>query len=102
MKGRHVILAGFLVVGLGASGELRAQAVGEILGTLRDPSGAVVPNGKISAVLRATGLSRSTVSGPEGTYTLPQLPVGTYDVTAEAPGFKSATTSGSSPGCGAS
>ena len=93
MKARHLILACVVAVCLGAHCELRAQAIGEILGTVRDPSGAVVPKTKITAVQTATGLARSTVSGPEGTYTLPQLPVGTYTLTAEAAGFNSATSS---------
>jgi len=94
MKPRLLILAGFLVVCLGAPCRVKAQAIGEILGTVRDPSGAVLPRAKITAVETATGLTRSTVSGSEGTYTLPQLPVGSYEVTVEAPGFKSATSTG--------
>jgi hypothetical protein len=94
MRARFLILAGFLVVCLAAPRRLQGQAIGEILGTVRDPTGAVVPKARITAVQTATGLSRSTISGAEGTYTLPQLPVGAYDVTAEVSGFKSATTRG--------
>jgi hypothetical protein len=68
--------------------------VGQILGTVTDPSGAVVPNAKVTVVEEFTGLSRSTVSTAVGSYTLAQLPVGTYSVTAEASGFKTATTKG--------
>jgi Carboxypeptidase regulatory-like domain/Aldo/keto reductase family len=71
-----------------------AQAVGQILGTVTDPSGAVVPNVRISAVQIATGLTRTTVSSAQGTYTLSQLPVGSHDVTVEASGFKTATCTG--------
>src|SRR5271167_2349673 len=94
MKARLLILAGFLAVCLGAPYRMDAQAIGEILGTVRDPSGAVVPKAKITAVETATGLNRSTISGTEGTFTLPQLPVGSYDITVEAPGFKTATSKG--------
>src|SRR5579875_1287471 len=83
-----------LVAGLCAPGLLDAQAVGEITGTLTDPSGAIMPNVKITAAESATGVTRTTVSSGQGTYTLSQLPVGTYDVTAEATGFKKATTTG--------
>ena len=94
MKGRILILSGLLVAGLSVPGGLRAQAVGEILGTLTDPTGALVPNAKIIAVQTATGLTRFTVSSTEGSYTLAQLPVGTYDVKVEATGFASATSTG--------
>ncbi len=77
-----------------APSRIQAQAVGEILGTVTDPTGAVVPGAKVTAVEEATGLSRSTVSSGVGTYTLAQLPVGTYAVSAEAAGFKTATSKG--------
>ena len=87
MKPRLLVLPGFLAVCLGAPCRVKAQAIGEILGTVRDPSGAVLPRAKITAIQTATGLTRSTISDAEGTYTLPQLPVGSYEVTVEAPGF---------------
>lgn len=79
---------GFLLIG---SSRLTAQAVGEITGTVVDPSGAVVPNARITATNRATGVSQSTVSTGAGTYTIPHLLVGTYAVTAQAQGFKTGT-----------
>src|SRR5215831_10953763 len=94
MRARFLLLAGFLAVCLTAPCELEGQAIGEIVGTVRDPTGAVVPKARITAVQTTTGLTRSTISGAEGTYTLPQLPVGVYDVTAEVSGFKTATTRG--------
>jgi Carboxypeptidase regulatory-like domain len=93
MKGLLLLLVGF-VAGLSTPSMLRAQAVGQILGTVTDPSGAVMPNVKITAVQAATGLTRTTVSSTQGTYTLSQLPVGTYDVTVQASGFKTATSTG--------
>jgi hypothetical protein len=69
---------------------LHAQAVGEITGRVIDPSGAVVPNVRITAMNTATGVSQSTVSSNAGTYTIPRLLVGTYTVTAESQGFKTA------------
>jgi len=68
--------------------------VGEIVGVVKDPSGAVVPSAKVTAVQEGTGFTRSTVSGGSGTYSLAELLVGTYDVTAEAKGFKEATSTG--------
>ncbi|MBV8807634.1 MAG: carboxypeptidase regulatory-like domain-containing protein [Acidobacteriaceae bacterium] len=93
MRGRLALVLS-LATGLFAPPLLRGQAVGEITGTLTDPSGAVMPNVKITALETAMGLIRTTVSSAQGTYTLSQLPVGNYEVTAEAPGFKKATTTG--------
>ncbi|HEV2499304.1 MAG TPA: carboxypeptidase regulatory-like domain-containing protein [Terriglobia bacterium] len=69
---------------------LRAQATGEITGRISDPSGAVVPNAKVTATRVETGVSQSTVTSSSGTYTIPSLLVGTYKVTASAQGFKMA------------
>jgi hypothetical protein len=70
-----------------------AQAVGSISGTITDESGAVVPNAKITAVRTETGISQSTVSSGSGTFTLANLPVGTYTLTADSAGFKQGTSS---------
>jgi hypothetical protein len=79
----------FLVPGL-----LRAQATGEITGTVVDPTGAVAPNAKVIATNTATRVSRFTVTGSVGTYTIPLLPVGTYSVSAEGTGFKKGVAEG--------
>ncbi|MGA2575072.1 MAG: carboxypeptidase regulatory-like domain-containing protein [Bryobacteraceae bacterium] len=71
-----------------------AQATGAIVGTVADPSGAVIPSAKITATNVATKVSQSTVTGGSGTYTIPNLVVGTYDVTAEGGGFKTANATG--------
>src|ERR1700683_1701084 len=71
-----------------------AQATGTIGGTVTDPTGAVIPGAKITAKRVETGVSQSTVTGGAGTYTIPNLVVGTYDVTAEGGGFKTAAATG--------
>ena len=71
-----------------------AQATGTIGETVTDPTGAVIPGAKITAKRIETGVSQSTVTGGSGTYTIPNLVVGTYDVTAEGGGFKIANATG--------
>jgi len=71
--------------------QVSAQAVGEILGTVRDATGAVIPNAKVTATRPATGISQSTITTGAGTYTIPNLLVGTYVVTVTADGFNSGT-----------
>jgi Carboxypeptidase regulatory-like domain len=72
------------------SSVLRAQAVGEITGTVTDATGAVVPGATVTATNIATGVSQNTLSTSAGKYTLVRLPVGTYNLSAEATGFKPA------------
>ncbi len=71
-----------------------AQATGAIVGTVTDPSGAVIPNAKVTATRTDTGVSQSSVTSGAGTYTIPNLVVGTYTVAAEGQGFKSASATG--------
>lgn len=69
-----------------------AQTItGAITGTITDPTGAVVPNTKITVTNVATNVSNSTQSNESGIYNLLFLPAGKYRVNAEATGFKSAS-----------
>ena len=66
----------------------------ELIGTIRDASGAVIPNAKVTANNIATDVSHSTVSGNSGDYVLTSLPPGDYTVTVDAPGFRKLVQSG--------
>ena len=57
-------------------------------GTVTDPSGRLLTQTQITAVDNATGLQRETASDATGSYTIPELPVGTYTVTFEHQGFR--------------
>ncbi len=61
---------------------------GELGGTVYDESEAVIPDARVTTTNRATGLSRSVVTRGDGRFTVPVLPPGTYEVTAEAEGFQ--------------
>jgi hypothetical protein len=63
------------------------QALSSVGGTVKDPSGAVVPTAKISLVNQDTGAERTTVSDARGRYELSQVQPGTYRLRAESPGF---------------
>ena len=68
-----------------------AQATtGEITGRVEDSAGAIVPGATVTAESRETGFLRSTITNPEGQYTIPLLPPGRYNVAAELEGFKRA------------
>ncbi len=57
-------------------------------GTVSDPSGAVIAGAKVSVKNSGTGLAQSVSSSTAGLYSI-KVPVGAYDVTVEAKGFKS-------------
>jgi len=52
-----------------------------------DPTGAVISSAAITIANRNTGLSRTSTTDPDGTYTAPSLPVGFYEIRAQAAGF---------------
>jgi Carboxypeptidase regulatory-like domain/TonB dependent receptor len=59
-----------------------------IVGTVSDPSGAVIANAKITATNAETGVARTLTTNESGQYVLPDIHIGHYDVKAEAPGLK--------------
>jgi hypothetical protein len=69
-----------------------AQAVtAEIIGTVTDSSGGVLPNAKVTITNLGTNISRSMTTTGVGTYAFSLLPVGSYSVSVEAAGFKTFT-----------
>src|SRR4030095_9896385 len=60
---------------------------GTILGTVTDQNGAVIAGAKITVKNTSTGLERSTTTDDAGNYTVPELPVGPYEVRVEQTGF---------------
>jgi hypothetical protein len=66
---------------------------GTILGTVSDSSGAIVPDATVTARNVATGLERSTRTDSSGNYSIPELPIGTYEVRVEMRGFQTAKVS---------
>ncbi|HKW25014.1 MAG TPA: carboxypeptidase-like regulatory domain-containing protein, partial [Terriglobales bacterium] len=87
MKLRLVL--GFLL--LAATGLMAQTFRGTILGTVTDPSGAVISGAKVTVHNAATGLDRSTQTSADGTYSIPELPIGSYTVTVSQPGFQTFT-----------
>src|SRR5215471_6075857 len=71
-----------------------AQDRGMITGTISDPAGAVIANASIEARNLQTGVAYPVVSTTTGNYTIPQLPVGQYEIATTVPGFKKYTRSG--------
>ena len=66
---------------------------GEITGTVKDSSGAVMPGASVLLTNAATGAKRTVASNAAGVYGFPALPPGTYTVTVEHVGFQKHTRS---------
>src|SRR5574340_689684 len=82
-----------LVLLLLAAGSLAAQTFrGTILGTVTDSSGAVVAGAKVTVRNVNTGLERTTQTSGDGSYSAPELPIGTYQVTVAQTGFQTFVT----------
>lgn len=65
-----------------------------IVGTVTDPSGAVMPNVKITISSALTGSVRTLATNDDGQYVIPNLAIGKYDIKAEASGFKAQESQG--------
>ncbi len=66
---------------------LRAATGGSVSGTVRDPNGAVIPRAALTLVNSAQQTTYGAVTGSQGLYSFPNLPVGHYDLTISAGGF---------------
>jgi hypothetical protein len=89
VKGRGRSLAVLGVFFLGLSFPAFSQEA-TILGTVTDPSGSVVPNVKIRITHVETGEVRNATTNDTGQYVAADLPIGHYNVGAQASGFKMA------------
>ncbi len=94
MKKLHLwlVVAISLIAAIGTANA--ADVNGRIKGVVSDPQNAVVAGVHVTATNAATGVKFDTVSGSDGVYLFPELPVGTYSITATAAGFKTFTASG--------
>ena len=87
------VVLGTLLFALSAP--VLGQAVNAtLLGTVTDSSGAAVANVKVTITETNTGISRVSQTNDSGNYVFPDLPPGTYTVTAEQPGFKRESRAG--------
>ena len=61
---------------------------GAIYGTITDPNGAAIQGATVTATQQATNLKFTAITGGGGDFRLPLLPVGTYEINAQADGFR--------------
>ena|SRR5437867_2956711 len=72
----------------------QAATAGAILGTVSDPSGAVIPDAEATLTNTATQQSRTVKTNASGFYSAEALLAGTYDVTVKKEGFKTLVSQG--------
>ncbi|MBI4458891.1 MAG: TonB-dependent receptor, partial [Acidobacteria bacterium] len=93
---RYQQLLKILVVCLlaGQTVALAQVTTGTILGTVADPTGAVIPGSTITIRNVETGITRTVATDAGGRYRVQQLGLGDYEVTAESAGFQTVVRSG--------
>src|SRR5271169_1886781 len=68
---------------------LHAQVdTGSIVGTVTDPSGAIIGNATVTLINEGTSATLSTVVGSDGTYKFTPVRIGSYRMTVASPGFQ--------------
>src|SRR5450756_1481464 len=87
-----ILVALLILTACLGTGLLAQDISGTIGGTILDPSGATVPNAKVSITnADRNQVVRTITTDPTGTYSAPLIPVGTYEVKVEVKGFKTET-----------
>ncbi len=90
MKLRFAIVFVLFMTGLLVAQTFR----GTILGTVTDPAGYLVAGATVKVRNVGTGLERTSTTSADGSYSFPELPIGTYTVTVTQPGFQAFVTTG--------
>src|SRR5437773_47338 len=90
----HVVGFAFVILSLSAVAALAQDTTGTILGTITDASGAVLPGVTVTVKNTDTSQSRTIVSDTAGSYRVPLLQSGHYEVTVQLQGFQTMVRSG--------
>jgi hypothetical protein len=84
----RALAVAFLFVSVLAVSTYSQNIFGSIVGTVTDPSGAVLPGATVTATSMGTSQKRTVTSGAQGNYSILSLPRGQYTVDVDAQGFK--------------
>src|SRR5437868_2245531 len=77
------VLTGLLFVSAG----LAQSTFGSFTGTVKDPSGALVPGAAVEVSNEGTGTTRKVATSSAGVFNVPNLDLGSYRVRVSAQGF---------------
>src|ERR1700757_403594 len=83
------VSAALILISFGAQGPRAQEVTATITGTVTDPSGAAVAGAKVAAKSVERGLIYTAVTNDSGIYRIAPLPVGSYELKIEKPGFSS-------------
>jgi hypothetical protein len=84
---RAICIAVMLCALSAATAAAQAVAGSQVSGIVRDSSGGALPGAEVTITKTDTGLMRTTFTGSDGTYALPNLPVGPYQLKVALQGF---------------
>src|SRR6266581_1834417 len=91
----RLVVAILVLIALGTNWLAFAQtATATIVGVVKDTSGALIPGVSITVKHTDTGQTRTAISSDSGSYNVPLLPVGAYELTTTMPGFKQQVRTG--------
>ncbi len=93
VRGMTVVLA-LLAMLIGVSPALAQVQTGEITGKVTDDTGALLPGVTVTLTSPALIQPQTATSSETGTYRFPLIPIGTYSVKFELPGFKTVVREG--------
>ncbi len=84
----YAVIGLALLLSISPKNTLGQAVTGTLLGTVQDSSGAVVPHATVTLTNEGTNVINTTLTGPQGFYTFPNLNPGEYTVSVSASGFK--------------
>jgi outer membrane receptor protein involved in Fe transport len=87
MKALSTLALLFALLSFGAFKAFPQAETGQIVGTVTDPSGALIPGAKVTVSSVATGAERTGITSDAGSFTFPNLQPDVYEVSVTAPGF---------------
>ena len=91
---KSLMLTMVLLLSVSAAFAQAQASSADLVGTVVDPTGAIIPGATITVKNSATGLTRTTTASDSGTYQFIGLPPGTYEVSASAATFKPVAIAG--------
>src|ERR1700733_114310 len=93
-RNRVVLFVAVLFFGAASSALFGQAGTASISGRITDASNAAVPAASVAVKNTGTSASQTTVSDAEGRYTIPELPIGTYDIQVSKAGFQTSVQTG--------
>ncbi len=85
-----LLLTMVMVISVSAAFAQAQASTADLIGTVIDQAGAVVPGATVTARSSSTGITRTVVANDEGAFSIIGIPPGLYEVSAEAATFKKA------------